>query len=520
MPTAARARTKIRRPRPIDSLSTVEYGARLAAIVDSSNDAIASKTLEGIVTSWNKAAESIFGYSAAEMMGKPITIIIPPDRQSEEVEVLRRILRGESVEHFETVRVRKDGSRVEISLTVSPIRDPEGRVIGASKIARDITAQKQAERELKALYAEMEHANRAKDEFLAMLGHELRNPLGAISNSLQVLDQNPSEEATKFARDVILRQVRNLTRLIDDLLSMGRIMTGKFLLHKAPLDLSVSVGRALGTMRASGRLRHHEVSFQLEPVWVEADEVRIEQIVSNLTDNAVKYTPAGGGIRVFAGADGGDAVIRVEDSGLGIPEHLLPRIFDLFVQGDRSLDRTDGGLGIGLTLVQRLVGLHGGSVDAYSPGPNRGSRFTVRLPAISAPSAIEDRDSEASPTSRPFERLRILIVEDNGDALETLRMSLSAAGHEVHQAMNGREALDSVSRIRPDVAIVDLGLPEINGFEIARILRQRKKNRDLRLIALTGYGSPEDRKRAIDAGFDAHLLKPLDYKKLAALLQD
>lgn len=455
------------------------------------------------------------------MIGKPITIIIPPDRHSEEAEVLRRIVRGESVEHFETVRLRKDGTRVEISLTVSPIKDPKGRVIGASKIARDITAQKRAERELKALYKETEQANRAKDEFLAMLGHELRNPLGAISNSLHLLDENAGKEAAQFAHEVIVRQVRNLTRLIDDLLGMGRIMTGKFLLTKVPLDLSKSVNRAVRSMDASGRLERHHVSFELEPVWVEADDMRIEQIVSNLMGNAVKYTPAGGRIQLFVGTDGGDAVLRVEDSGIGIPERMLPRIFDLFVQGDRSLDRSEGGLGIGLTLVRRLAELHGGSVEALSFGADRGSLFTVRLPAIPAPSVWSDKEDAApNPMSRPFERLRILVVEDNCDALETLRMSLSAAGHEVHQAKHGREALDSASRIRLDVAIVDLGLPEIDGYEIARRLRQREENRDMRLIALTGYGSPEDRKRTREAGFDAHLLKPLDYEKLMSLLQD
>ncbi len=512
---------KMQRPSPLELQEAEEHRARLAAIVETSDDAIASKTLDGIVTSWNRAAERIFGYTAAEMMGTPITVIIPPDRQFEEAEVLKRITRGESVQHFETVRVRKDGTRVDISLTVSPIKDGTGRIIGASKIARDITAQKRAARELKALYMEMEHANRAKDEFLAMLGHELRNPLGAISNSVQILEKDAGEEASQFARDVISRQVRNLTRLIDDLLSMGRIVTGKILLHKAPLDLSGSVARAVGSMRASGRLEHHDVALALEPVWVEADDVRIEQIVSNLTGNAVKYTPAGGRIQVSVGTEGGDAVIRVEDSGIGIPEQLLPRIFDLFVQGDRSLDRTEGGLGIGLTLVRRLAELHGGSVEAVSLGPNRGSRFSVRMPAIPAPPMVNDlEDTAPSPSDEAFKRRRILIVEDNSDALETLRMSLSAAGHEVHQAKHAREALGALSRIHPDVAIVDLGLPEIDGYEIARRLRQEEGGGDLRLIALTGYGSPEDRKRTKEAGFDAHLLKPLDYEKLTSLLQD
>lgn len=494
-----------------------EYSARLAAIVDSSDDAIASKTLDGIITSWNKSAEKIFGFRAAEAIGKPISIIIPPERRSEEMEVLRRITLGERVDHFETVRVRKDGSLVEISLALSPIKDREGRVIGASKIARDITAQKRAERELNALYQETEQANRAKDEFLAMLGHELRNPLGALGNALHVLDQNVSADSNRFALDVMGRQVRNLTRLVDDILSVGRIMTGKILLHKTPLDLSKSVNRTLSSMRSSGLFDDHNVFLDLDAVWIHGDEVRIEQILNNLVGNAVKYTPSGGRIRVSVGKEKGDAVIHVEDTGIGISEHLVPQLFELFVQGRRSLDRAEGGLGIGLTIVRRLAELYGGSAEAVSFGPNEGSRFTVRLPAIPAPAL--SRDEAANSASTPLARLRILIVEDNRDALETLKMSLSAAGHEVHQATDGRDAIESASRVRPDVAIVDLGLPEMDGFEVARKLRERDERRDMRLIALTGYGSPEDRKRTKEAGFDAHLLKPLDYDELASLLR-
>ncbi|MGH9336074.1 MAG: hybrid sensor histidine kinase/response regulator [Vicinamibacteria bacterium] len=502
--------------RPLEWQQTEERLARLAAIVDCSDDAIASKTLEGIITSWNKAAEKIFGYTSAEAVGQPITIIIPRERHSEAREVLKRIVRGEIVDHFETVRMRKDGSLVDISLTVSPIKDHEGRTIGASKIARDITAQKRAERELKALYREAEQANRAKDEFLAMMGHELRNPLGAISNSIHLLDQDGSE-VVRFAREVILRQTRSLTRLIDDLLDMGRMMTGKILLRKTALDLSRSVGRAVASMRASGRFKLHDVSLELEPAWVEADEVRVEQIVANLVGNAVKYTPAGGSIRISVGTEKGDSVLRVEDDGIGVPDDLLSRIFDLFVQGERSLDRTDGGLGIGLSMVRRLAELHGGSAEAFSLGPDRGSRFTVRLPAIPAPSVVSDKEHAANRTSKG---LRILVVEDNRDALDTLKMLLSAAGHEVKAAMHGREALESASRIRPEVAIVDLGLPGMDGYEIARRLRERETNRDMLLIALTGYGSAEDRKRTREAGFDAHLLKPLDYEELTSLLQE
>jgi two-component system, chemotaxis family, CheB/CheR fusion protein len=497
---------------------TEEYRSRLAAIVDSSEDAIASKTLEGMITSWNRAAERIFGYTAEEAIGQPITIIIPKEHLGEEEEVLARIVRGDIVDHFETVRVRKDGTRLEISLTVSPIRDRSGRIIGASKIARDITAQKQAERELKTMYVEAEQANRAKDEFLAMLGHELRNPLGAISNALYLLEHDVGDHSTKLARDVLQRQVGYLSRLIDDLLDMGRLVTGKILLRKTPLDLSESVSRAVASMRASGRFEYHDVSLQTEPVWIDADEVRIEQIVANLLGNALKYTPTGGSIRISVGKERNAAVLRVEDTGIGIPNDLLPRVFDLFVQGARGLDRTEGGMGVGLTIVRRLTELHGGSASAFSMGADQGSRFSVRFPVMATSSVSRKNASKESPTTAISESLKILVVEDNPDALEMLSMLLSAKGHEVHGVSNGIEALEYASGVTLDIAIIDLGLPQMDGYQVARELRKKEGVRDALLVALTGYGSPEDRQRSRKAGFDAHLLKPFDYEKLTSLL--
>lgn len=499
---------------------TEEYRSRLAAIVDSSDDAIASKTLEGIITSWNRAAERIFGYSAEEAIGQPITLIIPHDHLSEEDRVLAKIVRGEVVDHFETVRVRKDGTRVEISLTVSPIRDKTGRIIGASKIARDITLQRHAERELKLLYVEAEQANRAKDEFLAMLGHELRNPLGAISSALYLLEHDAGGHAGQLARAVLQRQVGNLNRLIDDLLDMGRLVTGKILLRKAPLDLSESVSRTVASLRASGRFEFHDVSLQAESVWIEADDVRVEQIVANLVGNALKYTPPGGSIRISVAKEQSAGVLRVEDTGIGIPGDLLPRVFDLFVQGARGLDRTEGGLGVGLTIVRRLAELHGGSVSAFSLGPDRGSRFSVRFPVMSAPWVPRGIPDKERPTNKTLEPLRILVVEDNRDALEMLQMLLTAKGHVVHGVLNGRDALDYASRVTPDVAIIDLGLPQMDGYQVAKELRKKHGGGDTLIVALTGYSSPEDRHRTTKAGFDAHLLKPLDYEKLTSLLQE
>jgi PAS domain S-box-containing protein len=506
------------RKRGLEKQVSEEHRARLAAIVDSSDDAIASKTVDGIVTSWNRAAERIFGYSAAEMIGKPITTIIPEEHLSEEAEVLSRILGGDTVDHFETVRKRKDGARVEVSLTISPIRDEQGRIIGASKIARDITAQKRAERELRVLYEEAEQANRAKDEFLAMLGHELRNPLGAISNALYLLQQDNAGSEATLAREVLQRQVGNLSRLIDDLLDMGRLVTGKILLRKAEFELGKAVNRTLASMRAAGSFEGHDVAVEVQPVWIEADEVRIEQIVTNLVGNAVKYTPAGGSVRISVKASNSAAVLEVEDTGIGISEDLLPHVFDLFVQGARSLDRTEGGMGIGLSIVRRLTELHGGTVSASSKGPDRGSRFTVRLPAMARPTRSQQNAQGLSGAG--VERLKILVVEDNLDALATLKMLLVAKGHEVHGVMTGKEALEYASRITSDVAIIDLGLPGMDGYEVARQLRRKVGGDSTYLVALTGYGSPRDRKLSQRAGFDAHLLKPLDYEKLTSLLRE
>ena len=493
-----------------------EAQARLAAVVDSSDDAIVSKTLEGIITSWNRAAERLFGFSAAEAVGQSIYIIIPTDRRAEEEMVLRRIRAGQMVDHFETVRRRKDGALVEISLTVSPVKDSRGRVIGASKIARDITQRKRVERDRAAMFEEAQQANRAKDEFLAMLGHELRNPLGAISSAVRLLEPTGAgSERAALARDVIARQTRHLARLVDDLLDVARVMTGKVLLERQPLDLADAVTRHVNSVRATGKMQDHVVTVEAQTVWIDADSIRIEQIVGNLVSNALKYTPAGGRIAIRVAPENGDAVLTIEDTGVGMAPHLMARVFDLFVQGERRLDRTQGGLGIGLTLVRRLVELHGGTVEATSEGPDRGSRFTVRLRAIAPRPAGEGGRSGAR---WDVAARRILVIEDNADARAMLRHLLEAAGHEVHEASDGREGLAMALSLRPDVALVDLGLPGLDGYEIARQLRAADDRRSILLVAVTGYGAPEDRERALLAGFDVHLVKPVDPDMLAGVL--
>src|SRR5579862_3314796 len=359
--------------------------ARLSAIVQSSNDAILSMDLNGIITSWNQGAGRIFGYTSDETIGKPVTILVPADRADEEPAILERIRRGDRTDHYETVRRHKDGSLIEISLTVSPVIDERGTITGASKIARDITQRKRAEEALRA-------ADRAKDEFLAMLGHELRNPLGALASAVRILDlQERSPNRVAHARAIIDRQIERLSHLVDDLVDASRLTSAKMRLSRRPLDLSQVVKESIEVLRTRGMLDRHRVTFDGSQAWIDGDETRIEQIVTNLVGNALKFTPSGGSIAVSVRSEDRHAVLKVKDTGVGIPADVLPKIFDLFVQSERSLDRTQGGLGIGLTLVRGLVELHGGTVQAASDGGGAGSTFTVLLPAIPAPNA-NDRE--------------------------------------------------------------------------------------------------------------------------------
>ena len=383
----------------------------------------------------------------------------------------------------------------------------------AERTRGDAERQQILEREQEAR-AIAEAANRSKDEFLAMLGHELRNPLGAIANGARLLDA--AEEATRaHARDVITRQVQHLARMTDDLLDAARAMTGKIVLQRQPLELAQAASRAVAALRASGRAGEHRFLERLEPVWVDADPTRIEQVLANLLANAVKYTPAGGAITVSVVREGADAVLRVADEGIGMPPELVARVFDPFVQGERPLDRSYGGLGIGLTLVRRLAELHGGSANAASEGPGKGSVFTVRLPAVEAP-ATRAGGRPADAAARPRE---VLVVEDNPDARETLQRLLEHEGHRVRVAVDGPAALEALRSARPEIALIDIGLPGMDGYELARRIRADiDAERKLVLVAITGYGLPEDRRRSAAAGFDAHLIKPLDLDALDALL--
>jgi signal transduction histidine kinase/CheY-like chemotaxis protein len=394
--------------------------------------------------------------------------------------------------------------------------DSDGRASQMIGVTVDMTDQKQSERARaqlteRALAArrEAEAASRAKDEFLTMLSHELRNPLGAISAAADVLDTANADSATAGeARAIIGRQTRNLAHMMNDLLDVGRVIAGKILLARQPVNVAAVVQRVRETLALTGEAKEHSVRLELQDAWVDGDAVRIEQVVTNLLTNAVKYTPRDGAIQVDVHQEGDSAVLVVQDAGIGIPPALLPRIFDLFVQGERPLHRPAGGLGIGLTLVRRLVELHGGSVGAESS--SHGSRFTVRLPAI-APAPLHD--AEALPPSR---RRQVLVVEDNDDLLSALRSKLELDGHTVSTAADGVEGLTRLLHLKPEVSIVDIGLPGLTGFDLAR--HARAAGYAGRLIALSGYGAERDAQAAMVAGFDAYLVKPVDRHQLRASL--
>jgi PAS domain S-box-containing protein len=614
----------------------------LAAIVESSDDAIISKSLDGVVQSWNAAAQRLFGHTAAEAIGRHISLIIPPDRLAEEEQIIASLKAGRPIDHVETERIRSDGQRIPISLSVSPIRDEAGRVIGASKIARDISERRRAEAErqkfvtlvesstdfigmcdlggipfyvnragldlvglddieqaratpvaefffpedqsrilddffpavlreghgeieirfrhfktgearwmaykvltltdragqpvalatvsqdvterkrleesLRRVASDLSDADRRKDEFLAMLAHELRSPLAPISNAVQVLRMaGAHEDAVRAASSMLERQVAQMARLVDDLLDMSRITRGKIELRRELIELAPILNQAVDSARALYRAMDHELTLTLplEPVFVNADPTRLAQVVGNLLNNACKFTDKGGHIRLAVERDDGHAVIRVRDDGIGIAPEQLPRVFGMFTQVDTSLERTRDGLGIGLTLVKTLVEMHGGTVEGHSEGSGRGSEFVVRLPMAvdesRPPSRVEPRKATAA--SR-----RVLVVDDNQDGAESLALMLKLGGHETETAQDGLQAIVAAERFRPDAMLLDIGLPNLNGYEVCRRIREQPWGKDLLMVAVTGWGQEEDRRRSREAGFDTHVVKPVSPGAILQLL--
>ncbi len=631
-----------------DRKAAEEANARIAAIVESSDDAIVSKSLDGIVRSWNPSAEKIFGYTAEEAVGKHISLIIPEDRLSEEDDVLSRLKRGEKIDHFETIRRAKDGRLLNIMLTVSPVKDRNGNVIGASKVARDVTAQRASEESLReseqrlrlaleagkmgswewniatnqviwsptlerihglepgtfpgtfeayqsdihpddreyvlknitksleegehhieyrlvlpddsmrwveargrlfrdevgrpvkmvgvcidvterktfeeslrTIAAELSEADRRKNEFLAMLAHELRNPLAPISNALEILKlSGSSAERLPSAIRMMERQVNQLVRLVDDLLDVSRISRGKIELRLERVELGSVIEQSVEVTRhqcdSSGL--ELEVVQPETPIYIQADRTRLNQLLGNLLSNACKFTPTGGRIELIVEPGASTVTIRVRDTGIGIEPRMLENIFEMFVQADTSLERTVSGLGIGLTLVRSLAEMHGGQVSAVSDGPGRGSEFVVEIPMITPTESLTE-DLALNESTAPKSR-KILVVDDNIDSAESLALILELSGHDVKKAHDGREAVELAEEFRPDVVLLDIGLPRLNGYEAAREIRKQEWGRKVALFALTGWGQKEDRARSKEAGFDEHMVKPINHTELIRKLDN
>ena len=616
----------------------------LASIVESSDDAIISKSLDGVIQSWNAAAERLFGHTAEHAIGRHISLIIPPERIAEEDEIISSLKAGKPIEHYETERLRSDGRRIFVSLTISPINDEAGQVVGASKIVRDVTDRKLAEAErqkfvtlvetstdfigmsdlegmpfyvnraglemvglknldearrtpvasffypedqqrvmneffpavresghgeidirfrhfqtgearwmaykvltlpdesgkpigyatvsqdvterrqlednLRKLADDLSEADRRKNEFVAMLAHELRNPLAPISNAARALRLGArDEQAVRAAAELLERQVGQMSRLVDDLLDMSRITRGRIELRRDRVELAPIVDQAVEAVRAQYPSMNHELSVTMptQPVYLHADPARLSQVIANLLNNACKFTDRGGRIslRIDTDQEDGHVVVRVRDNGIGIPPEHLPRLFEMFAQVDTSLERSRDGLGIGLTLVKTLVELHGGTVSAHSEGVGRGSEFAIRLPVAAAVAGTDrqsgGRHDDVDVTPRADRRRQSRRRRVAGDALEF-------GGHQTHIAHDGKQAIEAADRLRPDAVLLDIGLPRMNGYEVCRHIRSEPWGKGVMIIALTGWGQDEDRQRSTEAGFDAHLVKPVDHEVLLRLL--
>ncbi|MGH9422158.1 MAG: PAS domain S-box protein, partial [Thermoanaerobaculia bacterium] len=449
---------------------------RLAAIVDSSDDAIVGKDLNSIVTSWNRAAETMFGYPADQIIGQSIRLLIPDDRQQEEDEVLSKIRRGERVEHYETIRQRKDGTRIPVSLTVSPIRNDDGVVVGASKIARDISERQRADEERRRLLDIARDASQLKDEFLATLSHELRTPLNAIVGYLRMMQSGLlTEEKARRAIDTVVRNATSLTQIVEDVLDVSRIVSGKLRLNVQAVELPPLIDEVLETMRpaadAKGLRIHKIVDPRTAPV--SGDPNRLRQILWNLCSNAVKFTQRGGRIQVRLEPVNSHVEIAVSDTGIGIAPEFIPHLFERFRQADASIGRAHGGLGLGLAISRHLVELQGGRIFAESEGIGKGATFRVELPvrSVYAVEAVGDREHPHAPialgaiTVPRLDGIRILAVDDDRDALALVREILEATGATVTTADSGQAALDKVARGGCDVLVADLGMPGMNGFD-------------------------------------------------------
>jgi len=507
---------------------------RLAGIVDSSEDAIISKSLEGIITSWNNSAERMFGYTPEEAIGKSIVMIIPSELREEETMILGRLRRGERIEHFETVRINKAGKRINLSLTVSPVRNKQGEIIGASKIARDITDKVRAERELTRLLASeratrerAEAASRAKDEFVAMISHEIRSPLNAILGWSHMLRQGVLDKtATANALESIERNARAQAQLVSDLLDVSRVITGKLRINARPVDIMNSLESALESVHPAAEAKQITIDVQREPyaTVVTGDADRLQQVLWNLLSNAVKFTPRQGRVSVKIARTNSYLEVVVSDSGIGIPEDFLPYVFDRFTQADTTSARKHAGLGLGLSIARHIIELHGGTLAAESPGEGRGATFRITLPVralhpqeVDSPQPIAPVDTIANDIM--LNGLRIMLVDDEDETRELLKMMLSSHGAEVLAAASGTEALAQIDECQPGIIVSDIGMPVMDGYMFMKRVRALdSEHRSVPAIALTAYARAEDRLRALAAGFQMHVPKPVEASELVMVI--
>lgn len=485
---------------------------RYKSLVLASAQVVWSTSAEGAVIEDLPTWRAFTGQTKEEMMGRGWMKKLHPDDLQQVGETWERSLATRTSHENEFRVMAADGTYRNVFARAVPVLAPDGNIREWVGTLTDITEKKRAERE-------MQEANRRKDEFLAMLAHELRNPLAPIRNAVEIIRTSKNDTARiDWTCDVMERQVHHMSRLLDDLLDVSRITRGEIQLYKQTTDLNILLRRSLDTARTIIEKKELRLATEYAPgaVPISADITRLEQVITNLLNNAVKFTPAGGTIWVSVEHERDTAVLKVRDNGRGISPALLPHVFELFTQGDRSLARSEGGMGIGLTLVQNLVRMHGGTVEARSAGLGLGSEFTVRLPMLPVVPTGISRSAEQR--TMPEQRKRVLVVEDNFDSAETLAAMLQIMGHEVHVAHDGQSGLTEFLRVKPSVVLLDIGLPGISGYEVAEKLRAQPANQSLSIIALTGYGSDSDRDRAKAAGFDHHLVKPVDFNVLEKLI--
>ena len=471
---------------------------------------------DGRVVSWNAGAERIKGYAAHEIIGKHFSVFYPEDaRRKKWPEQELALAREHGRFEDEGPRLRKDGTTFWANVVIAAVSERDGTLRGFAKVTRDLTDRRRVEA--------LEEASRKTNEFLAMLAHELRNPLAPMANALKLLARAPTSDPTElWVREVLERQTGQMSRLVDDLLDVSRVTRAAMVLDRKPLDARKSLRNALDAARQWIEEGRHRLILDIadERLEVDGDEVRLNQVFQNLLHNAAKYTPQGGEIRVAARREGDEAVISVRDSGVGMAPELVESAFEIFKQGSQSLDRPHGGLGVGLTLVQRLVHLHGGSVQARSEGPGKGAEFIVRLPLRAEPAIIDAASLSREDGKHAGTPRRVLVVDDNQDAAHALRLLLETDGHDVMVAADGAAGLALAREHRPDVVLLDIGLPTLNGYEIATRIRADPALEGTVLVAVTGYGQMHDRARASASGFDHHLVKPVEFRALQELLRE